>query len=81
VHHATGAQRARLTEVGTPGLTEDDIVELQDVLVATGALRAVESRIRMLTADAVAAIDTPAVPAPARTALIELARFIAAREH
>lgn len=81
VAQATPAQRARLTRVGTPDLTDDDIVELQDILVATGALRAVESRIAALTTQAVAAIDADPVPPAARRSLVELAQFIAAREH
>ena len=81
VANGSAAQRARLQLVGTEGLTERDIDELQYILVATGAQTAMEQRIRRLVDEAIRAIDVDQVPSTARVALIDLAHFVSDREH
>ena len=54
---ATPAQRAVLDEVGSPDLDDDDIADMQQVIVDTGALAALEAQIAMLTDQAIAAIE------------------------
>ena len=80
VDHATPAQRARLDRVGAPDLTVDDIADLQDVLVATGALARIERTIDALTNEAVEAVVRGGLPPEAEVALVELAHFIAGRD-
>ncbi len=54
---ATDAQRGVLRAVGTPGLTDDEVGAIQQVIVDTGALADLEATIDRLTAEAVAALD------------------------
>jgi len=78
---ASAAQRGLLGRVGELGLTDAEIEAMVDVLVDTGALDEVEREIATLTDAAVAAIDTAPVPERARTALVDLARFVSSRQH
>ena len=66
VDAATPAQRAVLDLVGDPQLSPDDVARIQDVIVATGALAALEARIEALAAEAGAAIERAPVAAEAR---------------
>jgi geranylgeranyl pyrophosphate synthase len=50
------------------------------VLVATGALAEIESRIERLTADATAAIKASPLSDDAKEHLVELAHYVAWRE-
>jgi geranylgeranyl diphosphate synthase type I len=77
--HADAAQRTVLARVGDAGLETQVIAELQAVLVATGALDAVEDSIRELTDEAIGAIDGADITDAARSALVELAHFVASR--
>jgi geranylgeranyl diphosphate synthase type I len=79
--HAGRAQRRLLERVGAPDLTDDEVAALQLVLVDTGARATADAAVERLCREAVAAIDVPALPEPARRALVELARFIAGRTH
>ncbi|HEY3833420.1 MAG TPA: polyprenyl synthetase family protein [Acidimicrobiia bacterium] len=75
-----GAERV-LAMVGTRDLGEREIKEIQDVLVDTGALVAVEDEIERLVTEAVAAIDSAPLDADAASLLADLARYIAWRDH
>jgi len=77
---ATASQRPVLERIGAPDLRGDEIADIQDVLRATGALAEVEDRIEELTTGAIAAIEGSALTGEARTALVDLARFVAWRE-
>lgn len=77
--HATGPQQAVLDQVGDPALGPDAVADVQEVLVATGALAAVEREIDALAAQAVASLATLPVEAEVGTALTELAAFVVAR--
>jgi geranylgeranyl diphosphate synthase, type I len=71
---------ALLDKVGAPGLTDDDVVRIQAVLVDTGALDRIEQRIDRLTGAAIDAIEAADVTPEARDELVDLARFVAARD-
>ncbi|MGI9052031.1 MAG: polyprenyl synthetase family protein [Ilumatobacteraceae bacterium] len=73
-------QQLRLLElVGTPGLDDDSICAIQQVIVDTGALDALEARIEQLADDAVAALDVADITVGARHELTALAAFVVGR--
>ena len=77
---ASGADAALLARYGAPDLDEDGVVALQDVLLTTGAVEAVEGNIDRLVAEAVEALDDAPLTEPAVQALVELAYFVAGRD-
>jgi geranylgeranyl diphosphate synthase type I len=77
---ATPAQRAVLDRVGSPELDDDDIATMQQVIVETGALAALESQIAALTDAAIGAIEVAPITPQSRTELIALAKFVSWRE-
>ncbi len=79
VASADRAQAAVLSRVGTPDLTGDEVTELQQVLVATGALAEIESAIDRLTTAAVEAIEGAPIVEAAREALVQLAAYVSRR--
>jgi len=80
VEAATGAQRAVLDLVGDPQLSPDDVGRIQEVIVATGALDALEAQIETLAAEACAAIEAAPIDPAARTELLALATYVTHRE-
>jgi geranylgeranyl diphosphate synthase type I len=76
---ASGAQHALLARVGDPSLASGDVAAVQQVLVDTGALDAIEASITSLTDEAIDAIGTTEVTPEAKTALVDLAHFVARR--
>ncbi len=76
---ADADQHAVLDHVGSPGLDDDEIAAIQDVIVATGALAALEARIAELTDQAVRALDAADISAEGRRELTALAAFVAGR--
>jgi len=72
---------ALLARVGAPDLTDEEIDELQSLLETSGARQRAELTIQALTEQAITAIGTAPVTAEARSALVALARYVAAREH
>ncbi|MEP7202701.1 MAG: polyprenyl synthetase family protein [Ilumatobacteraceae bacterium] len=79
VHAATAAQRAVLDDVGSPGLTDADIANMQQVIVETGALAALESQIEMLTDEAISAIEVASITVQSRQELVALAHYVSRR--
>ncbi len=77
---ATVAQLAVLDLVGDPDLSPDDVARIQEVIVATGALDALEAQITTLAASASAAIEQAPIPAPAHDELLALAGYVSQRE-
>ncbi len=77
---ADPAQAAVLARVGRADLSPEDVAAIQQVLVATGAVDAMEASIDALTTEALDAIAVAPVTEEARAALTELARFVAWRE-
>jgi len=76
---AGDGQRRVLESVGTPGMTGADVAAVQQVIVDTGALAALEQVIERLAADAVDALEFVDITGSAREALAELAAFVAGR--
>jgi len=77
---ADGSQQEVLDDVGRRDLDDRDIDRIQDVLVATGAVEAIEQSIDALTSRAIAAIEVAPIAEEARSALVELAHFVAWRD-
>ena len=79
VASATPAQLAVLDRVGSPGLDDGDIVDMQAVIVETGALAALEVQIAALTDQAIAAIEIAPITTSSRGELIDLAHYVSWR--
>lgn len=77
---ADAAQASVLGEIGRPDLGPGDVARIQQVLVDTGAVAAIETQIHQLTTSAIAAIEQAEVPAEPRSALVDLAGFVAWRD-
>jgi geranylgeranyl diphosphate synthase, type I len=79
---ASGPDARLLTErFGASDLTPDEVPALQRVFEATGARAVVEATVRDLIDQSVAAAAALPLTEEARRALIELARFVAGRDH
>jgi geranylgeranyl diphosphate synthase type I len=77
---ATDAQRVVLDAVGRPGLTDQQVAAIQEVIVATGALDDLEATIARLTDEAVSALDGLELAGDAQPQLVALAEFVSRRE-
>jgi geranylgeranyl diphosphate synthase type I len=77
----SAAQRIAIEQgVGNEALTDEDVEELRDLLVATGARDEIEARIQTRATDATAALtETEAIGSQARSALLALAHAAAHR--
>jgi geranylgeranyl diphosphate synthase type I len=80
VASASPAQAEALRKVGDPALGADEIADLQQVFVATGAVRQLEALIHGLADEAIDAIRAAPIPPDARDALVDLAHFVADRD-
>ncbi|MGH9280438.1 MAG: polyprenyl synthetase family protein [Acidimicrobiales bacterium] len=69
-----------LDRYGAADLTDDEVVCIQEVLVESGAVDHVEATIDDRVAQASVAVDAAPLTPEARTALIELAQFVAGRD-
>ncbi len=79
VEAATPAQAEVLALVGTQHLSDDDVARVQQVVVDTGALVALEATIAALTDEAIAAILRAPVTAEARDELVAMAAYVSQR--
>ena len=79
VERATPAQADVLALVGRPGLTDQDVAGVQQVIIDTGALADLEATIERLTNEAVSAIDQAPITAEARQELVALAAYVSRR--
>ena len=79
VARADAAQRRVLDRVGAGPLSDVEIADVQAVIRATGALDEMEATIDRLTTQAIDAITAAPVTSDARSALIDLANFVAQR--
>ncbi len=77
---AEGVDAKRLEQVGDAELGSDAVADVQEVLIATGALAEVESRIDALTLEALAALADAPITSEAKEALTALAHFVAKRD-
>jgi geranylgeranyl diphosphate synthase type I len=71
---------ALLSRVGRPELSESDVLALQELLVAVGAVDEIERAIERLVDRALDALASAPLTAEARVALEELANFVAWRD-
>jgi geranylgeranyl diphosphate synthase, type I len=79
VEASTPAQREVLDLVGRPGLTDEQVAAIQQVIVDTGALADLERTIDALTDEALAAIERACITDDARTELVQLAHYVSWR--
>ncbi len=78
---AADADQAELLDlIGSPDLTDDQILGIQAVLRDTGALARLEEIIESLATDAIDAIVDSGVTDEAKGALVDLAHFVAWRD-
>jgi geranylgeranyl diphosphate synthase type I len=77
---ARGGQRDAVARAGRADLTATQLAAIQFTMVDTGAVAEVECRIDALSAAAIAALDDAPLTPPARTALAEIARYVASRD-
>lgn len=75
-----GPVRSTLARVGTADLTRDDVVELQDAMVACGVVDHVEQLISRHVAAALAALDERALDPEGVRELTTMAHQIAWRD-
>jgi geranylgeranyl diphosphate synthase type I len=80
VERATPAQRAILDRIGTPGLTDADIIAIQEAIEDSGALAELESHIAALTDEALVALDAVPIEDSAKVELTRLAGYVSWRE-
>jgi geranylgeranyl diphosphate synthase type I len=79
VDAASASQRTVLDRVGRPGLTDDEVAAIQQVIVDTGALADLEATITALTDEALNAIDKATITDEARGELVQLANYVSWR--
>jgi geranylgeranyl diphosphate synthase type I len=80
VRAGSATQRAVLGKVGSVDLDHDDIAEMQQIIVDTGALAALETQIAALVDEAIAAIEIAPITAESRSELTALARYVSWRD-
>jgi geranylgeranyl diphosphate synthase type I len=78
---AAGLQIALLERVGADDLDDTEIKELQELIITTGALQAVEHEIDRLVAEAHDAIAAAPISAHSSALLSELSDYVAWRDH
>ncbi len=79
VRSATPAQQEVLDLVGAPGMDDDTVARIQQVIVDTGALAELEEHITALTTGAIDAIGVAPITEPAKTELVALAEYVSWR--
>ncbi len=77
---ADAGQAAVLADVGRADLDRDAVGRIQQVMVDTGAVAAIEASIDQLTTEAVTAIEQADIVPEATQALVDLAHFVAWRD-
>jgi geranylgeranyl diphosphate synthase type I len=77
---ADAAQREVLAQVGRSDLTDEQVADIQQVMVDTGALAGLEATIAELTDEAIDAIRHADLVPPATDELVQLAEFVSQRE-
>jgi geranylgeranyl diphosphate synthase type I len=77
---ADASQRHVLRSVGDPELSEAGVARIQQVIVDTGALAALEETIGRRTAEAIASVSGMPLDRAARQELVALAEFVSSRE-
>lgn len=80
LQRANEKQRAVLQQVGSRSLSSDDIADVQQAIVDSGALSAIEATISDLRDQAISAIGRAPIEAEVQTRLVELAHFVTDRK-
>jgi geranylgeranyl diphosphate synthase type I len=80
VERASDGHHDLLDRVGQPGLSDGEVLAIQQLLVDGGALDEIERLIERLTARAIDVIGTADITLRARDELVDLARFVASRD-
>ncbi|MGH9288560.1 MAG: polyprenyl synthetase family protein [Acidimicrobiales bacterium] len=80
VERASDGRVNLLDRVGQPGLSDGEVMAIQQLLVDGGALDEIERLIERLIARAIDAIDAADITPRARDELVDLARFVASRD-
>jgi geranylgeranyl diphosphate synthase type I len=78
---ATAAQRNVLEKVGAPQMSHQDVSDVQQVIIASGALDALEVKISMLVEQAINAVSKSSLDDEPKGRLIELAEFVSSRKN
>lgn len=78
---ASPSQQSLLDRIGHMDLRPDEIDDLQQVFVDTGAVTAVEFDIERLCDEAIGAVSRAGLVPAATTALIDLAHYVTKRDH
>ena len=78
---ATASQREVLDQVGVPDIAPQTVTKIQQVIIETGALAALETKISSLVEQSVAAIAQSSLNQTAINRLIDLAEFVAVRKN
>jgi geranylgeranyl diphosphate synthase type I len=79
IQAATPSQQSVLADVGRPGLTDDEVAAIQQVIVDTGALDDLERTIATRAGEAIHAIERADIDTNARFELVELASYVSQR--
>jgi len=77
---ASASQLKILDTIGTPGMSSEDVTEVQEVVSATGAVAEMELLIVSLRDEAVASLDKQIIQGDAYEALLELADAVTQRD-
>jgi geranylgeranyl diphosphate synthase type I len=80
VARASAPQQTLLALVGSPELDDIDIARCQQILIDTGAVAEIEREIERRRERAIDVIGTAPIAAAARSALVELAWYVTARD-
>jgi geranylgeranyl diphosphate synthase type I len=78
---ATSTQRDVLDRVGAPQISHQEVSDIQQVIIETGALDALETKIMSLVEQSVVFIGKSSLNESSKTRLIELAEFVASRKN
>ena len=76
---ANASQRTALSKIGRRDLDADDVAEIVDVFIATGAVDGISERVSQLVTEATAVVEDLPFDGSAQGALAALAGYVAAR--
>jgi geranylgeranyl pyrophosphate synthase len=78
---ASSTQRDVLDRVGAPQISHQEVSDIQQVIIETGALDALETKILSLVEQSVVHIGKSSLDQSSKSRLIELAEFVASRKN
>ncbi|MFM7899413.1 MAG: hypothetical protein ACKO97_10690, partial [Actinomycetota bacterium] len=80
LQRANSQQQLVLKKVGNASLSPSDIADVQQAIVDSGALSAMETTISDLRDEAISAIGRAPIDAEVQTQMVELAHFVTDRK-